>query len=93
MKKRQTISIDEVLTHIAEKVTEVLKRRGVPSGTVAAAAVAVSDGIPERTNAMQNTNTAQLIPIATQAIAGEERQAVNARELHTFLEVGKDFSN
>lgn len=42
---------------------------------------------------MQNTNTAQLIPIATQAIAGEERQAVNARELHTFLEVGKDFSN
>lgn len=38
---------------------------------------------------MQNTNTAQLIPIATQAIAGEERQAVNARELHAFLEVGR----
>ncbi|OAM28341.1 hypothetical protein A7P95_05095 [Eikenella longinqua] len=42
---------------------------------------------------MQNTNTAQLIPIAKQAIAGEERQTVNARELHAFLEVGKDFSN
>ena len=42
---------------------------------------------------MQNTDTAQLIPIASQAIAGEERQAVNARELHAFLEVGKDFSN
>ena len=42
---------------------------------------------------MQNTNTAQLIPIATQAIAGEERQAVNARELHTFLEVEARFND
>lgn len=52
MKKRQTIGIDEVLTHIAEKVTEVLKRRGVPSGTVAAAALAVSDGIAEEFGGM-----------------------------------------
>ena len=42
---------------------------------------------------MQNTNTAQLIPIATQAIAGEERQAVNARELHAFLEVESKFAD
>ena len=42
---------------------------------------------------MQNTNTAQLIPIANQAIAGEERQAVNARELHAFLEVEARFND
>ena len=42
---------------------------------------------------MQNTNTAQLLPIATQAIAGEERQAVNARELHAFLEVKARFND
>ena len=43
---------------------------------------------------MQNTNTAQLIPITGQAIAGGEQQAtVNARELHAFLESGQEFAN
>ncbi|WP_428562330.1 MAG: antA/AntB antirepressor family protein [Solidesulfovibrio sp. DCME] len=34
-----------------------------------------------------------VIPVQTGKIGGEEIQTVNARELHTFLEVGKDFSN
>lgn len=34
----------------------------------------------------------QLIPLHTQHIDGDATQTVNARELHTFLEVGKDFS-
>lgn len=48
MKKKQATGSEEVLTYIAEKVTEVLKRRGVQSGTIAAAALAVSDGIAEQ---------------------------------------------
>jgi len=35
----------------------------------------------------------QLIAIRSQAIGGQLVQAVNARNLHAFLEVGKDFSN
>ena len=35
----------------------------------------------------------ELIPIKSATIGGEEINAVNARELHTFLGVGKDFSN
>lgn len=42
-----TISGSEVLTHIEEKVTAVLKRRGVAPAIVAAAAIAVSDGIAQ----------------------------------------------
>ncbi|WP_455475092.1 antA/AntB antirepressor family protein [Bartonella sp. B30(2025)] len=34
-----------------------------------------------------------IIPISEQAIGPETIQTVNARELHAFLEVGKDFSN
>ena len=36
-----------------------------------------------------NTN---LIPITAASIGGENKQTVNAKELHQFLEVGKDFS-
>ncbi|MBN6742789.1 antA/AntB antirepressor family protein [Acidithiobacillus sp. MC6.1] len=35
----------------------------------------------------------ELIVLEQQEINGEVEQTVNARELHTFLEVGKDFSN
>ena len=35
----------------------------------------------------------QLIKIETKTIGNEEINAINARELHEFLEVGKDFSN
>lgn len=35
----------------------------------------------------------QLIPLQQTNISGELIQTVNARELHAFLEVGKDFSN
>ena len=35
----------------------------------------------------------QLIKIETKIIGNEESNAINARELHEFLEVGKDFSN
>lgn len=35
----------------------------------------------------------QLIKIETKIIGNEKVNAVNARELHEFLEVGKDFSN
>lgn len=35
----------------------------------------------------------ELIKIDSATIGGEEQQTVNARELHAFLEVGKDFSN
>lgn len=34
-----------------------------------------------------------LIPITTASIGGDQHQGVNARDLHQFLEVGKDFSN
>lgn len=34
-----------------------------------------------------------LIKLTPQTIGGETQQTVNARELHAFLEVGKDFSN
>lgn len=47
-KKEALTGSEEVLTHIAEKVTEVLKQRGVDKGTVATAALAVSDGIAEQ---------------------------------------------
>lgn len=43
----KTISSDEVLTHIEEQVSAVLKQRGVAPAIVAAAAMAVSDGIAE----------------------------------------------
>jgi anti-repressor protein len=33
-----------------------------------------------------------LIPLTTQQIGDDTIQTVNARELHAFLEVGKDFS-
>lgn len=46
-KSRTTIKGDEVLTYIADKVTEVLNQRAVPKSVVAAAALAVSDGISE----------------------------------------------
>jgi len=35
----------------------------------------------------------QLIPFFQDQIGGEDVNTVNARELHSFLEVGKDFSN
>ncbi|SFL24197.1 Phage anti-repressor protein [Nitrosomonas aestuarii] len=38
-----------------------------------------------------NTNKS-LIPVSSSEINGETIQTVNARELHTFLKVGKDFS-
>lgn len=41
------ISSDEVLTHIEEQVSFVLKKRCVPPSIIAAAAMAVSDGISE----------------------------------------------
>lgn len=40
-KKEALTGSEEVLTYIAEKVTEVLKQRGVDKGTIAAAALAV----------------------------------------------------
>ena len=46
-KSRTNIKGDEVLTYIADKVTEVLNQRAVPKSVVAAAALAVSDGISE----------------------------------------------
>ncbi|WP_375652243.1 MULTISPECIES: antA/AntB antirepressor family protein, partial [unclassified Bartonella] len=33
-----------------------------------------------------------LIPISEQTVGQETVQTVNARDLHAFLEVGKDFS-
>lgn len=33
-----------------------------------------------------------LIPITTASIGGDKQQGVNARDLHAFLDVGKDFS-
>ncbi len=33
-----------------------------------------------------------LIPLTTASIGGDTQQGVNARELHQFLEIGKDFS-
>jgi anti-repressor protein len=35
----------------------------------------------------------ELITLTTAQIGGEKTNSVNARELHSFLEVGKDFSN
>lgn len=35
----------------------------------------------------------EIIKLTAQNIGGETQQTVNARELHAFLEVGKDFSN
>lgn len=35
----------------------------------------------------------ELIPIDTRAIDGQAVKTVNARDLHSFLEVGRDFSN
>lgn len=35
----------------------------------------------------------EIIKLTAQTIGGEIQQTVNARELHAFLEVGKDFSN
>lgn len=35
----------------------------------------------------------QLIPVVSRPVGSESIPTVNARELHTFLEVGKDFSN
>lgn len=35
----------------------------------------------------------ELIPITAASIGGDQQQGVNARDLHHFLEVGKDFSN
>ena len=35
----------------------------------------------------------ELISLTQSAINGELQQTVNARELHAFLEVGRDFSN
>lgn len=37
-------------------------------------------------------NTPALIPIAPSQIDGQQCNTVNARDLHTFLEIGKDFS-
>ena len=34
----------------------------------------------------------QLISINTSVVGSEEQQTVNARELHSFLEVGRDFA-
>lgn len=35
----------------------------------------------------------QLVPVISGVLADEPAQLVNARDLHTFLEVGRDFSN
>lgn len=37
--------------------------------------------------------TNELIPLTVAIIGNEEQKTVNARDLHAFLEVGKDFSN
>lgn len=37
--------------------------------------------------------TAALVPVITAAIGARSVQAVNARDLHAFLEVGRDLSN
>lgn len=42
----------------------------------------------QKENVMEN----ELIPITAATIGGENKQTVNAKELHQFLEVGKDFS-
>ena len=42
----------------------------------------------QKENVMEN----ELIPITAAAIGGENKRTVNAKELHAFLEVGKDFS-
>lgn len=36
--------------------------------------------------------TQELIPLTVSAIGNEEQKTVNARDLHAFLEIGKDFS-
>ena len=38
------------------------------------------------------TDTKNLIPLTVAEVNGEQQQTVNARELHAFLEVGKDFA-
>ena len=38
-------------------------------------------------------NNHELIPVFVNTIAGVSSQLVDARELHTFLEVGKFFAN
>lgn len=43
----------------------------------------------QKENVMEN----ELIPITAASIGGDQQQGVNARDLHHFLEVGKDFSN
>lgn len=43
----------------------------------------------QKENVMEN----ELIPITAASIGGDKQQGVNARDLHQFLEVGKDFSN
>lgn len=42
---------------------------------------------------MKEPNVTDLISIRTQSIGGEPVQTVNARDLHGFLDVGRDFSN
>ncbi len=37
--------------------------------------------------------TQELIPLTISAIGNEEQKTVNARDLHAFLEIGKDFSS
>jgi anti-repressor protein len=41
----------------------------------------------------QEKSTSVVIPINESVVSGEEVQTVNARDLHEFLKVGKDFSN
>jgi anti-repressor protein len=43
-------------------------------------------------NEQMNTHTAQIIPLFTKNLQGETVQLCNARDLHTKLQVGKDFS-
>lgn len=38
-----------------------------------------------------DTQTSSILPLVTMQVDGDLSQTVNARDLHSFLEVGKDF--
>ncbi|MDH0316072.1 antA/AntB antirepressor family protein [Aeromonas caviae] len=55
--------------------------------------IAQGEALPKNSN-VENKTIAELLPVHLQQTRdGKELQAVNARELHTFLKVGRDFSN
>ncbi|MDR2365998.1 MAG: antA/AntB antirepressor family protein [Zoogloeaceae bacterium] len=81
------------------RVGDILLRQ--PDGLFAESAPGVnlfsqkesSMNLPNLPASLDLAQSEQLIPISIRPIDGEETQSVNARELHAFLEVKKDFSD